>query len=156
MGYEGRSKVVTQRQYIAAEFLLALETAMRQGEIWGMKWDHIHLERCYVTLPRTKNGFKRDVTLSSEAIKLLKLLRPERMGRVFLYNQQSSGVIFRRSLKLAGIGELNFHDTRYEALTRLAKKLNMLDLVRMVGHNDPRSLMIYYNATASEIAELLN
>ena len=56
---------------------------------------------------------------------------------------------------LAGIEDLTFHDTRHEALTRLARKLDVLDLARMVGHRDPRSLMIYYNPTASEIAQRL-
>ena len=54
------------------------------------------------------------------------------------------------------IADLRFHDTRHEALTRLAKKLHVLDLARMVGHKDPRSLMIYYNATATEIANRLD
>lgn len=72
------------------------------------------------------------------------------------HNQQSSGTIFRRALKLADVDDLTFHDTRHEALTRLARKLDVLDLARMVGHRDPRSLMIYYNATASEIAQRLD
>jgi len=50
---------------------------------------------------------------------------------------------------------MTFHDTRHEALTRIARKLDVLDLARMVGHRDARSLMIYYNATAEEIAQRL-
>jgi integrase len=34
------------------------------------------------------------------------------------------------------IDDLTFHDTRHEAITRLAKKLQELDLARMVGHRD--------------------
>ena len=49
------------------------------------------------------------------------------------------------------ITDLHFHDTRHEACTRLARKLEVLDLARMIGHKDLRSLMIYYNATASEL-----
>jgi integrase len=145
--------VKEQRHEIAIAFLFALETAMRQGEIWGMKWQDVYLEKRFVRLHETKNGTKRDVPLSTEAIKLLNLLN-SRAGssKVFVTNQNSSATIFRRSLKLAGIKELTFHDTRHEALTRLARKLDVLDLARMVGHRDPRSLMIYYNATAEEIA----
>ncbi|EMN1578428.1 site-specific integrase, partial [Pseudomonas aeruginosa] len=43
-----------------------------------------------------------------------------------------------------------------EATTRLARKLDVLDLARMTGHRDPRSLMVYYNATASEVASRLD
>lgn len=90
--------------------------------------------------------------LSTEAVRLLNLLDPDSITKVFATNQQSSGTIFRRCLALANIKGLTFHDTRHEALTRLARKLDVLDLARMVGHRDPRSLMIYYNATAEEIA----
>lgn len=50
---------------------------------------------------------------------------------------------------------MHFHDTRHEAITRLAKRLDVLELARMVGHRDPRSLMIYYNETAEQLAKKL-
>lgn len=146
--------VSEQRHEIAIAFLFALETAMRQGEIWAMEWVDVYLDKRFVRLPDTKNETKRDVPLSMEAIRLLNLLNRDK-GKVFPSNQQSSATIFRRCLKLADIKALTFHDTRHEALTRLARKLDVLDLARMVGHRDPRSLMIYYNATAEEIAHRL-
>lgn len=159
LGFDGEH-VSTVRDVIAVAFLFALETAMRQGEIWNLEWQDVYLEKRYVRLHETKNGSRRDVALTSEAVRLLGLLNPlgsERHpgGKVFPTNQQSSGTIFRRTLQLAGIEGLTFHDTRHEALTRLAQKLSVLDLARMVGHRDPRSLMIYYNPTAEEIARQL-
>ena len=151
LGFDGQS-ITTTRHIIAVAFLFALETAMRQGEIWGLTWDDVYLDKKFVRLHETKNGTKRDVPLSIEAVRLLELLLTDSKGKVFNSNQASSGTIFRRCLSLAGIKGLTFHDTRHEALTRLARKLDVLDLARMVGHRDPRSLMIYYNATAEEIA----
>lgn len=145
-----------QRDQIAIAFLFAIETAMRQKEIWTLDWSRVFLERKFVTLPKTKNGFKRDVPLTKEAIRLLKLMEQKVKGRVFEFNQESSAAIFRRCIKMTGIENLTFHDSRHEGLTRLARKLDMLDLARMVGHRDPRSLMIYYNATAEEIADRLD
>ena len=43
-----------------------------------------------------------------------------------------------------------------KAITRLAKKLDVLPLARMVGHRNIKELMTYYNATAAEIAERLD
>jgi len=148
--FDGKT-VAELRHEIAVAFLFALETAMRQGEIWGLAWEDVYLDRRFVRLHDTKNGTKRDVALSTEAVRLLNFLDTD-TDKVFTTNQQSSATIFRRCLKLAGIKALTFHDTRHEALTRLARKLDVLDLARMVGHRDPRSLMIYYNATAEEIA----
>ena len=44
---------------------------------------------------------------------------------------------------------------RHDAITRLAQKLNVLQLARMVGHRDIRSLQTYYNETAESMARLL-
>lgn len=153
-GYSADEPAMSLRHEIAMAFLFALETAMRQGEIWGLEWADVHLVQRFVRLRDTKNGSARDVPLSSAAVALLEKAAAYsgRQGRVFKSNQSSSGTIFRRALAIAGVKGLTFHDTRHEALTRLARKLDVLDLARMVGHKDPRSLMIYYNATATEIA----
>ncbi len=101
---------------------------MRQGEIWGMKWQDVYLEKRFVRLHETKNGTKRDVPLSTETIRLLNLLNSCAGTKVFETNQKSSATIFRHCLKLAEITGLTFHDTRHEALTQLARKLDVLDL----------------------------
>ena len=61
-----------------------------------------------------------------------------------------------RCARNVGIVDLHFHDTRHQAITDLAKKLTVLELARMVGHSDLRSLMIYYNETAESLAEKLD
>lgn len=149
LDYDGQVK--TPRQHIAVAFLLALETAMRQGEIWGLKKENLHLNDAYLVLPDTKNGMRRDVPLSPRAIELLETV-PEMFT---VCSQQTMEVMFRSAVKIAGIENLTFHDTRHEAITRLARKLDILDLARMVGHRDIRSLQTYYNPTASEIAKRL-
>tara|TARA_R110002095_G_scaffold4216_3_gene11440 strand:+ start:127 stop:1107 length:981 start_codon:yes stop_codon:yes gene_type:complete len=154
--YEEDQPVTTQRDALAVLFLLAIETACRQGELFKLQWQDVHLEQSFVCLRDTKNGSDRNVPLSSRAKVLMEKLSRKKSGLVVDYNQASCGVIFRRAIDLAGIKDLTFHDTRHEALTRLARKLDLLDLARMVGHRDPRSLMIYYNATASEIAGRLD
>ena len=47
---------------------LALETAMRRGELLRMRWEHIDLNRRTANLPDTKNGEARTVPLSSTAV----------------------------------------------------------------------------------------
>ena len=63
--------------------------------------------------------------------------------------------LFRRAKQAAGIADLHWHDLRHEAATRLARKLDVLDLARMTGHRDSKSLLTYYNPTAAEIAKRL-
>ncbi len=154
LGFDGET-VTTQRDIIAVSFLFALETAMRQGEIFNLTWENVFLDKKFVRLHETKNGTRRDVPLSSEAIRLLNLLHSTTNSKVFNGNQGSCATIFRRSVKLAGIENIHFHDTRHEGITRLAQKISILDLAKIVGHRDIRSLMHYYDASAEEIAERL-
>lgn len=58
-------------------------------------------------------------------------------------------------MRALGITDLTFHDSRHEACTCLERKLGVLDLAKMIGHRDTRSLMIYYNPTATEIEDRL-
>jgi integrase len=156
LGYERGQVPVTLQQHLAAAFLLALETGMRQGEILGLTWDHVFMKQRYVKLELTKNGDTRNVALSSAALRLLEL-QPRLPGemRCFQIQSASADALWRKARTKAKVKDLKFHDSRHEAITRLAKKLDVLDLARMVGHRDPKSLMIYYNATASELASRL-
>ncbi len=150
------STPTTFMQQIAVAFLFALESAMRAGEIRGLTWDRVNLEGRYVRLIETKNGTKRDVPLSKKAVSLLEEMQGIDKTYVFTVPERTFDTLFRRARDRCKIENLHFHDTRHEACTRLAQKLQMLDLARMIGHKDPRSLMIYYNATATEIAARLD
>lgn len=156
LGYIAGETPKTISQQIAVMFLLALETAMRAGEIRGLTWDRVFLEKRYLTLSETKNGTKRDVPLSLRAVELIKSMKGIDSKQVFTVHEATLVSQFRRCRIRCQIENLHFHDTRHEACTRLAQKLQMLDLARMIGHKDPRSLMIYYNATATEIAARLD
>jgi integrase len=99
----------------------------------------------------TKNGYDRDVPLSKRALELWELVK----DGGFELEPDSLSALFRKASGKAGVVDLHFHDSRHEAITRLAKKLHVLDLARMVGHRDIRMLQIYYNATAEQIADKL-
>ncbi len=55
---------------------LAVETAMRRGEIVGLLWDNVDLKKRVAHLPETKNGTSRDVPLSSRAVAALEASKP--------------------------------------------------------------------------------
>lgn len=57
---------------------LAVETAMRRGEIVTLRWEHVDLKRRVAHLPATKNGSARDVPLSSRAVAVLQALKEVR------------------------------------------------------------------------------
>lgn len=149
---ETPAKSVQERVGVAFHF--ALETAMRAGEICGLTAGDITGSVAH--LGDTKNGTSRDVPLSTRAIQLLGYLPAQKRGQPsFGLTSAQLDANFRKIRDMAGVEDLTFHDTRHEAITRLAKKLNVLELARMVGHKDIRMLQVYYNETANEIAKKL-
>jgi integrase len=150
-GYAG--EVQTKSHRVAVAFLFAIETAMRAGEICGLKWGDITGNVAF--LPTTKNGTKRYVPLSKRALELLDLL-PRDEDTCFGLTSSRLDALFRKYRDQADVGDLTFHDTRHEAITRLARKIDVLDLARMVGHRDIKQLMVYYNASADSIAARLD
>lgn len=146
-----RSDTGTQRVGLA--FLFALETAMRSGEIVALTAPNMHLKAQYVRLPKTKNGEERDVALSTRAVEILRAL-PESDGPVFGLEDKLRDALWRK-MRPAKLKSIHFHDTRGEAVWRLSKKLDVLQLARMIGHNDPKSLMHYYRESAADMAKLL-
>jgi len=111
--------------------VLALETAMRQGEILALHWENINLKARIAHLPETKNGTKRDVPLSIKARDAIIRLGVKSKGRVFGYTATGLKSTWRFMLKKLGIRDLHFHDCRHEAISRLFE-LGSLDVL-----NDP-------------------
>lgn len=143
----------TATQRVGLAFLFALETAMRSGEIVGLRWEDVHLKARYLVLHKTKNDDRREVPLSSRAVEILEAL-PVEDGPVFGLDDEARDALWRKTRPKA-LADLHFHDTRGEAIWRMSKKLDVLQLARVIGHRDPRSLMIYYRESAADMAKLL-
>jgi len=148
------TKVKTTRSYVPWMFEFACETGMRLGELTEIEWSGVNLEERWVYVPPSKNGDDRHALLTDRAVELLKLL-PRPNDRVFPVNKGSVGTEFRDATKALGFADLHFHDSRHEACTRLAKFLTVMELARVIGHRDLKSLMVYYNPTPAELAAKL-
>jgi len=155
LGYEQGKPLKTISARCALAFLFAIETGARASEICGLTWDRVHEK--YVHLDKTKNGYPRNVALSIRARKIIEELRGinEKAGTVFELTSMQLASLFLKARKTCGIKDLHFHDSRHEATTRLAKKLDVLDLARQLGIRDLKILMVYYNATAHDMADSL-
>lgn len=66
--------------------IVAIETAMRRGELLSLRWINVHLERRVIFLPITKNGQSRYVPLSSRAVETIERLPISADGRLFPIN----------------------------------------------------------------------
>ncbi len=140
---------------VLAGFLLGIESGMRAGEMWSLTRDQIDLDKRVCRLLKTKNGDERDVALSPVAAEIIKGLLKDKRKELFKVGIGTRDTLFRKARDAAGIENLHFHDSRSEAIYRLSKKLDVLELARQIGHRDVRSLLFYYQSDAAELAQKL-
>lgn len=135
---------------------LAIETAMRRGELLALRWSDVFLSDRYVRLHDTKNGELRDVPLSSRAYAVLEHLPRHLSGKVFPTTEDAVKKAFARAVIRADLGDLHFHDLRHEATSRIAEKLdNVLELSAVTGHKTLSMLKRYYHPRAKDLARKL-
>ncbi|HEX8590659.1 site-specific integrase [Pseudomonas sp.] len=154
LGYFGGTPE-TLKQEVAVAMLIAVETAMRANELFSLTKDRVYISANYIKLETSKNTDARDVPLTSKAAALLQIMMDRPGDSIFTVSQETADTYFRRAKAKLQLFNLTFHDLRATALTRLARKLDILDLAKMVGHRDTKSLMIYYRESATNIASRL-
>jgi len=133
--------------------ILALETAMRRGEILSLHWENINYAKRTAFLSLTKNGESRTVPLSTRAIETLQALPRSIDGRVLPINFAALETNFKRARERAGLKDLRIHDLRHTAATRLAEKLpNLLELSAVTGHKSLAMLKRYYHPNPQQLA----
>lgn len=138
-------------------FVLALETAMRQGELLKLEWQHINLRTGIAHLPSTKNGTKRDVPLSQKAREAFLRLDVKTEGRVFGYTSEGFKSTWRLMMLRLKIENLHFHDARHEAASRLFElgTLDIMEIAAITGHKSLAMLKRYTHLSASKLVKKL-
>lgn len=151
----GRGRDHTIRWYVPVMVEFGVETALRLSEMCRLEWADVHEAQCWLAVNESKNGDSRKVPLSPRALELLAML-PRALPNVFPVQEGSFGVIYRKVCKELGIKDLHFHDTRHEAVSRLAKIYPVLQLAAISGHRNLKSLQVYYNPTIEELVQHLH
>ena len=154
--WDRERKPETSREMVALLWCLCLETGMRLQEVKYLEPDEVDLNAGVIDLPRekVKEKRKKTVALTSEAIRLIQLGRAE--GK-YWFGCETLGVssIFSMASKKTTAVDLQFRDSRHEALTRLAEKLKPFELARQAGHRDMNRTLKYYRKTAREFGQKL-
>ena len=150
---------VVGRDYVGWALILAIETAMRIGELCLPTVADFHPSERFVHLHDTKNGDSRNVPLSKLALRYFEHLCAGRKkdDKIFPLKANTLGEYVLDVRQACGLEHLVFHDSRHEAATRLSKKLsNVLELSAVTGHRSLKSLQRYYNPTPAELASKLD
>jgi integrase len=148
----------SRKTFLTPMVRLAIETAMRQGELVSLRWENIDLQMRTAHLPETKNGEVRSVPLSTKAVNVLESLAPSQDGAVFPgVTTEAVKRAFIRASQRASLDNFHFHDLRHEATSRLVERgvFDSIELMKITGHKDTRMLLRYTHLKASELAKKL-
>ena len=151
--------------YLRTFVILAVETGMRFGELAGVTWANLNLEKRTIFLPDTKNGSPRTVPLSTRALNAIQTQPRSIYGRLFSAKPGSIRSAFLIALSKAQatqpdsktfLRELRFHDLRHEGVTRLFEKgLNPIEVGMVSGHKTLSMLQRYTHLRSEELVAKL-
>ena len=146
----------TLRDYI----FISLLTGARRSNVLAMRWNELNLKRCTWTIPRTKNGDPQTVTLTPEAIEILKD-RKKRATSIFVFpGKGKSGHLiepmkgWRRILERASIRDLRIHDLRRTLGSWQAITGSSLPIIgKSLNHKNASTTAIYARLNLDPIRE---
>lgn len=157
LGYRTGHAPKSKQQEVAYALLVALRTGMRAGEVLQLSDETVNMvTRVARVAHKTQHltGRPREIPLSKQAIRVMTPLSGR--GDYFRLSSASLDALFRKARDAMLLGDVHFHDSRAEALTLLARKVDVMTLARISGHKDLRLLLaVYYRESAEDIAKRL-
>jgi len=99
-------------------FMVALMTGARRGNVLGMKWADVHLDRATWVIPMTKSGAAVTLPLAPQVVDILKARKAETKGEYAFPSRGKTGHLvemksaWARVLDRAGLDDLRIHDLR--------------------------------------------
>jgi integrase len=136
----------TMRDY----FLISLLTGARRANVLAMRWAEVNLDRAEWSIKETKNGTPHTVTLSPEAVDILRNRKPSDdavfvfpgFGKTGHLMEPKKG--WKRILERAGIDNLRIHDLRRTLGSWQAKTGASLSIIgKSLNHKNQNTTAIY-------------
>ena len=147
--------------YLRPIVTTALQTGMRRGEIFGMKWDNIDLNNRNIYVLDTKSGKSREIPISDKLYKILQSI-PRISEYVFINPKTNQPYVdIKKSFNLvrehAEIKNFCFHDLRHTFATRMVMAgVDLFTLMEILGHTNVTTTMRYAHVIPGRKMEAIN
>ena len=151
------SKCEKRRKHLGPIIIFAIETGLRAGEIKSLKWSDVTLNgRCVkIQSLNSKTLKSRLVPLSARAADVLAQLRQNSGRRQLVFGMSAFRKSFRHACDEAGLSDVNFHDLRHTAITRMLEKGISPPLVMKIsGHTQQKTFLRYVNQSEGSVLEI--
>ncbi len=129
----------------------ALNTGMRRGEIFSLKWKNIVDGKIVLEARNTKTKKQRRIPINSKLQEIFEILKSRNgfSGFVFTYGRDRLKDIhngFSKACKRADIDDLHFHDLRRTFATRLMRNgVGIYTISQLLGHASVEMTQRYIN-----------
>lgn len=128
---------------------LALETAMRRGEVVKVTWGDYKPQQKTLIIRRRKAPKKREDQAIWLSPKAIAIIERQQKGKpddpIFPFSACSITASWRKICKQLQISNLRFHDLRAEAACRYYKQgWNIVRIAKQTGHRDVKTLDNFY------------
>jgi integrase len=107
--------LVGRRAHLRSIVVVALQTGMRQGEILGLKWEHMDFDRKTIYVAHTKTGRPRRIPVSKPVGVELRSLKQDASSDEHVFSYARTGLklttfrhAWEEACKQAGISGLRF------------------------------------------------
>lgn len=148
-------------EYLKPIVVCALQTGMRRGEIFNLKWSNIDFDYGFIELLETKSGKSRKIPISESLMKVLNNI--ERVSEYVFVNPETNKPYndikkaWASALKRAKIENFRFHDLRHTVATRLAESnIDLVVVKEILGHADIQTTMRYAHAVPRRKLEAIS
>lgn len=142
------------RAHIRPLIILALDTSLRRGELFRLRWEDIDFENRTIKIDATHTKTQREkiVPLTPRAEAELNRIRPFAQDtRVFPFTDVKHS--FNAATKEAGLDGVRFHDLRHTAITRLVRGgFSIGEAGKIAGHTQAQTTYRYINTDADSFS----
>ena len=140
-----------EHAYLKPILIMALNTAMRKGEILNMTWDCVNFEKNEISALNTKNGKKNTIPMSSKLRETLLKMYYIKGDNIYVFTNPYTGTkyndikkCFKTVCKLANVQNLRFHDLRHTGATRMVAAGVPITVVKQIlNHASIQTTMRY-------------
>lgn len=156
---------VGKRAHLKPMLICALDTAMRRGEIFKMKWQDVSFSKNEIYIPQTNTKTEEARTVGMtprlrEELQRLWGVSPQDKNQIVFGITDTIKTAWKTACRLANVQNFRFHDCRHTATTRMiAAGSPHTEVMKITGHSQLKTFLRYLNITsetASNVASRLS
>src|SRR5215210_2979975 len=147
-------KQIGGRELLRSVVIFALNTGLRRGEIFGLRWTEVDWSRNFIHVINTKTGKSRIIPLN-DATRAVLRQQQEKSQSEFVFVSPRTGARLRnlrngfgKACEDAKVFNFHFHDLRHTFASRLADAgVDAFTIAELMGHSTLEMTKRYTHVT---------